>query len=57
MGKGGEEWKIFLWGGEGQRYRFFFFPGISLGVTHSPKFEKSFFFPRNSLSATHSVFY
>ena len=49
---------------------FFFFPGISLGVTHSLKFWKSvffffrkigkkknkrfLFFPRNSLWATHS---
>ena len=61
--------KCFIWWG-GAKVRFFFFPGNSLGVTHSLKFWKSvfFFFPknwkkknkcflffsRNSLGATHS---
>ena len=50
---------------------FFLFPGISLGVTHSLKIDKSvffsekvekknkcfLFFPRNSLWATHSKFF
>ena len=61
--------KIKKHGTLGQRYGFFF-PGISLGVTHSLKFEKSvffsekvekknkcFFFPRNSLWAKNRFFW